>query len=437
MNIQEKQEIINSKKWIELIKTNILLDFKSNSVQNYKFGADFLTGFVFNDGKITEHLIFLGDKISSNDLGDILLNILKIVRKNKVEVSTDDWKQIVRTSISLNNYKRIIKYTTDNILSLDSKDVNFLRILFDGVILNALNSYFNYVGSYSNNELNANEYKKLTLEEQKSFVSKLSLAGYKRIKIVNGTGSIFLSYARTYKDILHISKKITVTTKEIIKDLPADECLKIIINELKNDNKIDLAVWAVYFNDHPELVLSDVEFKLLHSIYVRKVFDYFINNMTDKMIDENINEITPAHMLKKREYSLDKITELFGKDLFDLSLEKFFTEEEIKKNPHFFDPRSLIEHPVLYCSKETFNLLNKTWYKKVRYDDNLTNFSDILEYIADIDISIDVLRYLKKKTNTSNEILSDILFKRNTSEKVNNFCYKISTIQNFVNAYVH
>ena len=111
---------------------------------------------------------------------------------------------------------------------------------------------------------------------------------------------------------------------------------------------------------------------------------------------------------------------------------EIFTEEEIAANPHFFDPRVLNSRVCAFVSPDTFKLLNKTWGLRLKYNDELGNFADIVSGLQSGAISLKTLRYLKEKTNASNEVVFKVIERKHIKEARSKDAKKLAIVKKFL-----
>jgi hypothetical protein len=158
-----------------------------------------------------------------------------------------------------------------------------------------------------------------------------------------------------------------------------------------------------------------------------------INNVSEKVIVDNIKSIHLGYLAKRQSMSLERITELVGKKNYDLTWHsRFFTDEEIAANPHFFDPRVLNRRTSAYVSLDTFKILNKTWELRQQYNDELRYFEPIVSGLAPDAITIKTLRYLKEKTQSSNEVVIKAIKRKYIDEAWAKDAKKLAIIQKFI-----
>jgi hypothetical protein len=87
----------------------------------------------------------------------------------------------------------------------------------------------------------------------------------------------------------------------------------------------------------------------------------------------------------------------------NLSKYRFSTEEEMQKYPFLFDPEAMKYQTGNYISRKTYTLLNSTWGKKQRYDEeHFSTLEGVTKNMVAGYITIKNIKYLKMKTGSSN-----------------------------------
>ena len=134
--------------------------------------------------------------------------------------------------------------------------------------------------------------------------------------------------------------------------------------------------------------------QLLPALSKEKTIEYY-GNLGESIIIKNTN------------LSIDEVVEIANSPNGKESLfgSRFFTDEEIAKYPHLFDPRNLKYGPSAYVSKETFKLLNKSAGTRQRYNTEYSDFKVIYRRHVNerYHLSDEEVMYLKEKTNCSNK----------------------------------
>jgi hypothetical protein len=162
---------------------------------------------------------------------------------------------------------------------------------------------------------------------------------------------------------------------------------------------------------------------------------YFATVLTLEQIERYKDLLSLEAMLFNKRIPLDKVKEFKSVEFFDASKIRFFTEEEIIQNPEFFDPESVKKVGYLYVSESTFKLLNKTWSKKQKYENDLSDFTTLCNNLVRLKYFLfDDLRYIVKKTGASNDrVVKEIISRRirPTSKNHEDFNF----IKEFINSY--
>ena len=433
--VQEKQDLIDAKDWDALVKTDLFLDFNygTNTFKQYTFDRDFILSFVFNVDRFiahTKHVESLTIVNLYND--DIFRNVVLRCTDLGIKLSTDDWKEVISAVNILLSNKIINNRAGFKILDITGKDVNYLRVLLDKKIIPKLS--VTPLTGHVHNRLNAEEFAKLTPEEQRIVAPLLTYGHNVRVYIDNGDERIFANVTKDYREINIISQRLMLNVSSILSDLGPDEYTKALLDLIYKDESLVADSWLPYFLEHPDYEIDDEQFKKLFDKFGGHVFMYMINNISEKVIEDNIKSIHIGYLAKRQSMSLERLTELVGKENTDLTgrVSRFFTEEEIAQYPHFFDPRVLNRRTCLYVSPDTFNLLNKTWGLRQQYNDKLQHFEAIVDGITPDAISLKTLRYLKEKTNASNEVVVKAIERKNIDEAWSKDAKRLSIIKKFL-----
>jgi hypothetical protein len=317
------------------------------------------------------------------------------------------------------------------VLDITGKDVDYFRVLLDAKIVAKLSSIRLF--SYGANRLNAQEFTKLTPEEQRIVSQLLTYNNNARIHIDNGDERIFANVTKDYKDLNNISRMLMLKVSSILADLGPDEYIKILLDLIYKDEAVAVESWLPYFLEHPDYEIDDEQFRRLFNKFGGHMFMYMINNVSEKAIEEKIKSIHTGYLVTRQSMSLERISELLGHAKTDLSGgSRFFTEEEIAEHPHFFDPRALIRRTNHYVSRDTFKILNSAWGTHQQYNDDLVDFVTIVRSLSSAVLSVKTLRYLKEKTNASNEVVTSTILGRHIDGDMNKDAKKLSIIKNFI-----
>ena len=433
--VQEKQDLINAKDWDALVKTDLFADFNygNNVFKQYTFDRDFMLSFVFNEERFTAHTRYVESLPATylhND--DVLQRVLSRCADLGIKLSTNDWKKIISATDTLFAKNFINDYALSNILNITGKDVNYLRLLLDDKIVAKLSSY--YLPGTGYFKLNAIEFAKLTPEEQHKIAPLLTYNNEMSLVVENGDERIFANVTKDYKELNAICRRFRFRVSSVLADLEPDDYIKAMFGMIDSGEAIAVDSWLPYFLEHPDYEISDEQFKKLFDKFGAHVFMYITNNVSEKVIVDNIKIIHIGYLANRQSMSLERLTELVGKKNTDLTgHSRFFTEEEIAANPHFFDPRVLNRRVCAYVSPDTFKLLNKTWGSRLKYNDELGYFEAIVSGLLTSDaISLKTLRYLKEKTKASNEVVITAIKRKHIDEAWSKDAKKLVIIKKFI-----
>lgn len=432
--VQEKQDLIDAKDWDGLVLTNIFSDFDRDTAtfEQYTFDRDFVLSFVFNEDRFTEHSAHIFASTGKDIFPYfVLFNVMKRVRELGIKFSTAEWKVIIGTVCDLIEVRSINSATANDIVAITGKDAAFLRALADDdlydrvldIKMSGLNAY----------RLDAEEFAKLTPQEQEKVALRLTYGQRTRVYIDKGDMRIFASAVKSPQDLNRLAYLIATDVGKILADLEPGEYLNTLFELLDKQVKVGVDYWLPYFLDHQDYELSETQFKKLSDHFDTDMYRYIIGNLTDKMIMNNIKSIDIEILIKRDSLTLDKIAEFLGPRSANLcGAPRFFTDEEIAQHPNFFDPDFLRHKPWFYVSRDTFKILNKSWGTKYRYNEDLTDFSAITAALAPAATNIKTLRYLKEKTNASNEVVVKAIGQKHVDEAWSKDAKKLAIIKNFI-----
>ena len=292
--VQEKQDLINAKDWDALVKTDLFADFNfgTNTFKQYTFDRDFILSFVFNVDRFIAHTKHAASLITGNlHNDDVLQNVLRRCTDLGIKLSTDDWKEVISATDTLFANKIIDSNAISNVLNITGKDVNYLRVLLDDKIVAKLSSYpLSGTGYF---ELNAIEFAKLTPEEQHKIAPLLTynnnnLLG---VVVVNGDERIFANVTKDYREINIISRRFRLNVSSILSDLGPDAYTKALLDLIYKDESLVAESWLPYFLEHPDYEIDDEQFEKLFDKFGGHVFEYTINNISEKVIEEKIKSM--------------------------------------------------------------------------------------------------------------------------------------------------
>ena len=436
--VQEKQDLINAKDWDALVKTDLFTAFNYgiSAYKHYTFDRDFMLSFVFNVDRFIAHTKYVAALITTNLYSeDVLQNVLLRCADLGIKLSTDDWKEIISATDTLFAKEVINSTAVANVLNITGKDVNYLRLLLDDKLVAKLLSYpLTGTGYFI---LNAIEFAKLTPEEQRKVAPLLTYNNnLLSVVVENGDERIFANVAKNHKDLYAICRRFRIKISSVLADLEPEEYTKALLDMIDSGEAVAIAVvesWLPYFLEHPDYEISDEHFKKLFDKFGSHVFMYITNNVSEKVIVDNIKSIHIGYLAKRQSMTLERITELVGNKNTDLTgHSRFFTEEEIAANPHFFDPRVLNSRVCAYVSPDTFKLLNKTWGLRQKYNDELRYFEAIVSGLMSDAVTVKTLRYLKEKTKASNEVVTTAIKRKHINEDWSKDAKKLSIIKKFI-----
>jgi hypothetical protein len=356
---------------------------------------------------------------------------MKRVREFGIKFSTPEWKVILGAVCDLFEVKSINAATANEIAKITGRDAEFLRVLADDDLYDRLLEI--RMPGLSAYRLDALEFAKLTPEEQEKVALRLTYGQRTRVNIDNGDMRIFATAVKSMQDINKLAYLLATDVGKILADLGPDEYLQALFNLLDNYVEVGIDYWLPYFLDHQDYAFSETQFKKLSGYFGEGMYKYVIGNLSDKMVMDNIMSIDIDILIKRESLTLDQITEILGARRANLcGAPRFFTEEEIAANPHFFDPYSLKNKAWFYVSNDTFKILNKSWGTRYRYNEDLVDFSAITEALVPAATTIKTLRYLKEKTNASNEVVVKAIDRKHIDEAWSKDAKKLSIIKKFL-----
>lgn len=435
ITVQEKQDLINAKDWDALITTDFYLDFNysKTTFKQYTFDRDFIMSFVFNVDRFiahNKHIVTLGTSNIYYD--DVFKNIMSRCTDLGIKLSTQDWKEVIDAVNILYSNKIIDTGACGAVLDITGKDVDYLRVLLDPKTVAKLSSIREF--GFTANRLNAEEFTKLTPDEQSIVAPLLTYDSDNiRVHVEKGDARIFANVAKDYKELNDISRKLMLKVSSVLADLGPDEYTKALLDLIYKDETVVAESWLPYFLEHPDYEIDDEQFRRLFNKFGGHMFMYMINNVSEKVIEEKIKSIHTSYLISRKSMSLGRISELLGHAKTDFSGGgRFFTEEEIAEHPHFFDPRALIRRTNHYVSRDTFKILNRAWGTRQQYNDDLVDFVTIVRSLSSAVLSVKTLRYLKEKTNASNEVVTSTILGRHIDGDMNKDAKKLSIVKNFI-----
>ena len=432
--VQEKQDLINAKDWDALVKTDLFLDFDDRSItfEQYTFDSDFMVSFVFNEERFSDHTAHIFASTGKVHYPSVILsNVMKRVSALGIKFSTKEWKEIASGLCDLFEAKRINAAAVAGNVRITGKDVEFLRVLADDDLYKRLSGIA--VAGITAGRLDANEFAKLSPDEQEKVALRLTYGQRAQVYIDNGDMTIFASAVKSPQKINNLAYLLATDVSKILADLEPSEYLQALFKLIDDKVNVRIESWLTYFHEHQDFELNETQLKKLLDYFGGPMFNFMTDNLTDKMVMDNILSISVENLIKRDSLTLDKIVEILGPRRVDLCGQtRFFTEEEIVKFPHFFDPASLNRKPYFYVSRDTFKVLNESWGTKHRYNGDLVDFSAITAALVPTATTIKTLRYLKEKTNASNEVVVKAIDRKHIDEDWSKDAKKLSIIKKFL-----
>jgi len=374
------------------------------------FGESLINGFILNETLFKKSVNLLLQKYSTFYFDDFIIAILKRLTDLNINVSESTWEKWINILPTYNwcyNYVSAMKQAF-----LINKNANFIKVILKNKDLyNKYNPSYVIFDEKILAELDADE---------KQLFKELIIDSNSTIKIPAEKAPIVLELFSvdeilSLENIPRIRLFVYITSGDILKDFSQEEIQDIIIKKVQNnENVINI---SGYFLHHKDLKLSDD--------FVDNLFDapsinnapvayqtFLLNTINNFTIDQIVkyNKYFNFQVLiTKNDLSLKQIQEWRGKQLKDISTERFFTEEEIKECPEYFKPSNITLRTRLYVSKDTFKLLNKTWSQRQRYNDTLTAFISIINGLQLSDRTIKNLKYLQGKCSASNAMILKVI----------------------------
>jgi hypothetical protein len=348
-----------------------------------------------------------------------------------IKFSTQEWKVIASAVCDLFEVKSINAATAITIMKITGKDVEFLRVLADDDLYDRLLEI--RMSGMNVYRLDALEFAKVTPQEQEKVALRLTYGQRTRVYIDNGDMTIFASTVKSTQKINDLAYLLATEVSKILADLEPREYLQALFKLIDDKVNVRIESWLSYFHEHQDFELNKTQLKKLLDYFGGDMFNFMTGNLTDEMVMDNIMSISVENLIKRNSLTLDKIVEILGPRRVDLcGLTRFFTEEEIVKYPHFFDPASLNRIPCFYVSRDTFKVLNKSWGTRHRYNEDLVDFSAITAALVPTATTIKTLRYLKEKTNASNEVVVKAIDRKHIDEAWSKDAKKLSIIKKFL-----
>ena len=434
---QEKQDAITARDWDSLVQSNLFRDFDFNTktYESYTFDKDFILEFVFNVARHTAHKEFMLKNMRlTYYTDDVMCHVFERISNLGITFTTGEWIKIISATSDLTQTVTIDRGAAIYVLSLNGKDVNYLRALLDDVTYGKIQEIKISSISGSRSKLDIGEFNKLSIDEQRQIIPRLNFGTGFPISSENGDLSDLAHLASTPQEVVKLASDLGVDVSDLLNNTDPDTYTNMLIG--LNDSGWSaqrIARWGSYYENHTYFKLSDGQLDKLFNVYSNDVFKYIINNITDDQLAKHAKTIPTYVLLNRESLPLSKITEIRGTVNLDLTRERFFTEEDIRDNPHFFDPKSVTLSCMHYVSPGTFKLLNKAWGKRLPYKDCLTSFEILAKNQPRGSLfSIKPFRYLIEKTGASHDVVNSVISDIYINPNWNADAKKLAVIQNFI-----
>jgi ribosomal protein S6 len=428
MFTQEKQDLIDKKDWDGLLQTDILPDFEINDTGRYVFNFDFMYEFVLK--RFHENAITANYKINIDSL---FRNMFVRAKELKLNITANQWELIINEFIEIKkNNNNSFLINNGVFLDTGNKNSEFIKFLinYDNPELDKL--YREYqstiiIDSSNVNDLSANDI--IELADKFNKIYKNESYYLVNFGFDDETIEKLINEIKTDDDLISFFEKINVPLHNAINLFSENRFISFI---RKNLDIININNINQYIKIHSDMILPD---DLVKTIVDTGKLYYFATVLTLEQIERYKDLLSLEAMLFNKRIPLDKVKEFKSVEFFDASKIRFFTEEEIIQNPEFFDPESVKKVGYLYVSESTFKLLNKTWSKKQKYENDLSDFTTLCNNLVRLKYFLfDDLRYIVKKTGASNDrVVKEIISRRirPTSKNHEDFNF----IKEFINSY--
>lgn len=442
MFTKEKQDLIDSKDWDSLSKTDILGDFNFNTTayMDYTFDKDFLTEFMFNRDRYKESKLSYADKANSTFYDDDnFRHLFRRMELLNIKLSTKEWREVINTADEYSNQIIQKRDYMGVIVSLTYKNSEFLKLLLDDTIYKRILTVAE--DTYDHATITPKTFEGISDEDMKIILPRLSYGGKREITFEQFDETILLKYVDGIDGAIKLCEQNrTIKIAKVLKHLEPDEYLKVWKDYIGREirGSITRYYWEPYFQEHKDYVATDDDIQILLDFYGEFLFNEISFAFTDEQLIKFGKYLDIKSLAKNDRISLSKITEIKGTGNFHLLNTRFFTEEEIIANPHFFDPEEITVKKRgcgLYISKDTFRLLNKAWGKRQRYNENLVRFDYIVSSLRADQITISTIKYLKNKAKISDQLLFSVLNNVYISPSHNEDGRKFNEFFKFINRY--
>lgn len=432
MTVQIIQQAINNKNWSKLQDTTFLSIFSSgekSKLDQISFNKEVFTEFIFNSNYFIKNLrsVSTSNRAIIYNIDSIIINICKTILNNNFDISVNDWKNYIKNFYILYSSGRFnsSNYLLFEMFSYHNKNTNYLKALTDDNIYKQISDLFKWKFQRQI-ELYKGIFDGLTATEIEKLKNRLSF-NKKNIQLASNDKNVKeILKIFSFNEILELYDKrinffIHIDLGYVLEDYSQEDYFTLLKNRIESGKTY--VSFVSYFKIHKDLEVPNWLYEFLFDyedlgpteISRKKEFiKNCINNLTEEQIDKQYMNIPTRFLIKKTSLHLSKITEYKGKDLYDLTREGlFYTEEEIAENPHFFNPEKLSKGEKLYyVTEDTFKLLNKTWGKRQRYNNDLTDFFEIVNKLSYNSFTIKNIKYLQEKTNVKNTKVINLLKRR-------------------------
>lgn len=443
MTIQEVQELIDKKDWKGLAKTHFIEYFTEGNNYNkvITFEKDIIIDFICDFDLFTEHHNnYTNTQYTNIPWDTVAFQLFDRMNDLNIHLDSDDWKKWAETMLKYKDNNYIEDYNLINSLSFKKMDSSYIKMLINNEELyNKISRMF--MGWDIELYLRPEMFEGLSNDDLSKLKDKLTLRGVHYFMPLDPNFELLLKVFSI--DELAAKKENDKSYRyidlgSIIKNMPENEFLPFL--KKLYDAGENLSGYLTYFNEHNNIILPKWLKEWVFSVsnftdrwQQLTSIKYIIDNLSDDDLIKYKNQIGYEALIKGKTISLDKITELKGKQKLDLShfKYKFFTEEEMIKNPHFFDPKQMFNYGHFYVSRETLKILNKTWGRHTRYNENWGNFFNICKKLNEFQYTTSTLKYLQKKTGMVNSGVIKNIKERNYNyisgenlKSLNNFLVK-------------
>lgn len=421
--IQDIQDYINAEDWGKLVTTDWMkrFYFAGQGSEQLTLTPEFAYDFFLNPSYWRASKKLISNHFNAKpDNSKLFKLILQEVLAASGDYTVEDWKKFIN---SASNMTRVVKETVAiaTALTIHGKPANFLRALIDDSVYSNAKAFIEQKKRSMTVYMKTDILKELSSDELKALKHKMNYNGHQIIKLFEENAKYILPMFDSNEEAIEylqdFSKFTNADMGAVFHNIPKEDMEKIINDVIKSDKHYSTWRYMTYYKYNPEVEIPDdlIEKSFDAVRNVAMVASKIINVMTDEQI-EKFADLIPAQNLFQRDgMTLDEVVRMKiqyrtgNHDLFGM---RFFTEEEMQSHPHLFDPSNVKNLDNGYISKETLSKLNKAWGgKKYRHSDKNTDFFTIITKLPHEHVSMDVMKYLVKKTNASNELVCSVLKK--------------------------